>query len=249
MESTYGSMGKIRAAVYTDDQARALIQRVVPMLDQYPLSTVRRDHRAFCGAFMRAVYDVTGKLYGPDIYRRLLKAYAPGRSPSTSTLANERDNLDYELKKAQQATAAPGVAGASAGQADSVPAADRVRAALAEFLPQLARLVSQPGREAEFDVMVARLGDAEQLARAEILSSELQVCQAALAREQESVSRLTGEVAGQRTFALQAIESSRAETRLVKELVIHLEQQARAHEDTIDMLRMARNMGQGASPR
>ena len=82
----------------SDDQACDLVQRVTPLLDRYPVDP--RDHRPFLRAFIRVVHDLTGKLYGPDIYRRLLRAYAPGRNPSTPTIASERDALERELVNA-----------------------------------------------------------------------------------------------------------------------------------------------------
>lgn len=245
----------------TDDQARVLVQRVGPLLDQYPLQPNRRDHRPFCGAFIRAVYEATGKLHGPDIYRRLLKAYAPGRSPSTPTLVSERATLEHELKRV---TVEPkGSLGGGGGAAE--PHSDNhVRGALAEFLPQLARLVTQPGREAEFSFLTARLEAAEQArgegqahaarlgaqlqeqtGKVDVLSSQVAMLQAALEREQQLVKQLADEVAGQRTFALNAIEASRAESRFFKERAASFEHQIRVHETTIDQLRIARGNGGG----
>lgn len=245
----------------TDDQARILVQRVGPLLEQHPLNPNRRDHRPFCGSFIRAVYEATGKLYGPDIYRRLLKAYAPGRSPSTPTLVSERAALEHEIKQEKAEASRSFGAG---GAADTALAGDRVRGALAEFLPQLARLVSQPGRDGEVGYLTARLDAAEharndaqaqaarlgaqlqeQTARTELLSHHVTVLQAALEREQELVKRLAEEMAGQRTFALNAIEASRAESRQYKERAASFEHQVRVHETTIDHMRIARSSGGG----
>lgn len=245
----------------SDDQARALVQRVGPLLEQYPLSPTRRDHRPFCRAFIRAVYEATGKLYGPDIYRRLLKAYAPGRSPSTPTLVSERATLEYELKMTKADPAQPSEVH---HVPDSGKSSDSVRGALAEFLPQLARLVSQPGTEGEFSFLTARLEAAEharneaqaqaarlgaqlqeQTGRIEVLSSQLPSLQAALEREQALVKQLAEELACQRTFALNAIEASRTESRLFKERAASFEHQVRVHETTIDQLRIARGNGGG----
>ena len=123
----------------TDDQARELLQRVAPLLDRFPLDP--RDHRPFLRAFIRVVHDVTHKLYGPDIYRRLLRAYAPGRSPSTSTIATERSDLEREL-----AAAVPAAAPSSAGPVLSLPMASAVapdvsviRAALVQITDERAQ--------------------------------------------------------------------------------------------------------------
>ncbi len=248
----------------TDDQARDLVQRVAPLLDRFPLDP--RDHRPFLRAFMRVVHAVTGKLYGPDIYRRLLRAYAPGRSPSTSTIATERGDLEREL-----AAAVPTVAPSSAGPALSLPAASApaldlslIRTAFAEQLPQFARLAAQAGRDTQVEYLQARLRDAgrataeakaaaaclaaelqEQTGRAALLARELETSQAALVAQQQVIASLTEELKGQRHFAMQAIELGRVETRLVKERVAELQAKNDRLETMVDQLRMARGNAGG----
>jgi signal transduction histidine kinase len=248
----------------TDDQARDLVQRVMPLLDRYPVDP--RDHRPFLRAFIRAVHAVTGKLYGPDIYRRLLRAYAPGRSPSTSTIATERSDLEREL-----AAAVPSAVPSSAGSplllpAASAPALDisLIRTAFAEQLPQFARLAVQAGRDTQVEYLQARLRDAEratadakaaaarlaaelqeQTGRAALLTRELETSQAALAAQQQVVASLTEELKGQRQFAMAAIEMGRGETRLVKERVVELQAKNERLETMVDQLRMARGNSGG----
>jgi len=248
----------------TDDQARDLLQGVAPLLEHYPVDP--RDHRPFLRAFMRVVHAVTGKLYGPDIYRRLLRAYAPGRSPSTSTIATERSDLEREL-----AAAVPAAALSSAGPALSLPAVSApaldlslIRAAFAEQLPQFARLAAQAGRDTQVEYLQARLRDVErstadakaaaarlaaelqeQTGRAALLAQELEASQAALAQQQQVVSSLTEELKGQRYFAMQAIEIGRGETRLVKEHVAELQAKNDRLETIVDQLRMARGNAGG----
>jgi hypothetical protein len=241
----------------TDAQARDLVQRVSPLLDLYPLDP--RDHRPFLRAFMRAVYEVTTKLYGPDIYRRLLRAYAPGRNPSTSTIAIEKDALEREL-----ATTTPVAAPQPAGQwqpaaIGSAPDLAALRALMTESMPQFARLAAQAGRDAQVDYLNARLREAEratsearaqaaqlagelqaQTARADLLARELEASQAALARQQQTLSSLTEELKGQRLFAMQSIEMGRGETRLAKERAAELQSKIDRLEMTVDQLRMAR---------
>jgi hypothetical protein len=241
----------------TDDQARELVQRVAPLLDAYPLDP--RDHRPFLRAFMRAVHEVTNKLYGPDIYRRLLRAYAPGRNPSTSTIAIEKDALERELAAAAPA-AVPPPAGLSPSLAPaSAPDVSLIRAMFAESMPQFARLAAQAGRDAQVDYLNGRLREAEratsdaraqaarlaselqaQTARADLLVRELEVSQAALAQQQQTLSKLTEELKGQRLFAMQSIEMGRSETRLAKERTAELQSKIDRLEMTIDQLRMAR---------
>jgi hypothetical protein len=242
----------------TDDQARELVQRVSPLLDRFPVDP--RDHRPFLRGFLRAVYDVTNKLYGPDIYRRLLRAYAPGRNPSTPTIASERDALEREL-----ASAVPAAAGSPPGPAWSPSAAapgldaDLVRSIFSESMPQFARLAAQAGRDAQVDYLNARLREAEratsdakaqaarlagelqaQAARVDLLSRELEASQAALAQQRQAVAGMTEELKGQRLFAMQSIEMGRAETRMARDRVAELQSKIDRLEMTIDQLRMAR---------
>lgn len=248
----------------TDDQARDLLLGVAPLLEHYPLDP--RDHRPFLRAFIRAVHAVTGKLYGPDIYRRLLRAYAPGRSPSTSTIATERSDLERELAAAVPA-ASPSLAGlAIALPTASVPVLDMslIRAAFAEQLPQFARLAAQAGRDTQVEYLQARLRDAErataeakaaaarfaaelqeQAGRAALLARELEASQAALVAQQQVVASLTEELKGQRQFAMAAIEMGRGETRLVKERVAELQAKNDRLETMVDQLRMARGNAGG----
>jgi hypothetical protein len=241
----------------SNDQARELVQRVAPLLDRYPLDP--RDHRPFLRAFLRAVHDATGRLYGPDIYRRLLRAYAPGRNPSTPTIASERDALEREL-----AAAAPAIAGSPAGlvlPTVGTPTfdADLIRSIFSESMPQFARIAAQAGRDAQVDYLNARLREAEratsdaraqaarlagelqaQVARADLLARELEASQAALAQQRQVVASLAEESKGQRLFAMQSIEMGRAETRMAKDRVAELQSKIDRLEMTIDQLRMVR---------
>lgn len=244
----------------TDDQARDLVQRVAPLLDRYPVDP--RDHRPFLRAFMRAVHEVTNKLYGPDIYRRLLRAYGPGRNPSTSTIALERQALERELATASPAA---GPAPAPARAAMSLPTAaaaldpGQLRALLDEYLPHFARLAAQAGRDAQVDYLQGRLRETEhaaadarahaarlagelqaQSARADLLAGELATSQAAIAAHAAVVESLTQELKGQRLFAMQSIEMGRAEARMAKDRAAELESKIDRLEMTIDQLRIAR---------
>lgn len=240
----------------SDDQARELVQRVTPLLDRFPVDP--RDHRPFLRVFLRAVHAVTNKLYGPDIYRRLLRAYAPGRNPSTPTIASERDALEREL-----AASAP-VAASSAGPvpfAATAPAPDAalIRAIFTESMPQFARMAAQAGRDTQVDYLNARLREAEratsdakaqaarlagelqaQAARVDLLARELEASQAALSQQREAVSSLMEELKGQRLFAMQSIDSARAEMRMSKDRTAELQSKIDRLEMTIDQLRMVR---------
>ena len=240
----------------TDDQARELVQRVTPLLDRFPIDP--RDHRPFLRAFLRAVHAVTNKLYGPDIYRRLLRAYAPGRNPSTPTIASERDALERELATVPPA-AAPLTGPAPFALAAPATDASLIRSIFTESLPQFARLAAQAGRDTQVDYLNARLREAEratsdakaqaarlagelqaQVARADLLARELSASQAALSQQRETVASLTEELKGQRLFAMQSIDSARAEMRMSKDRTAELQSKIDRLEMTIDQLRMAR---------
>jgi signal transduction histidine kinase len=246
----------------TDDQARELMQRVFPLLERYPVDP--RDHRPFLRAFLRVVHAVTGKLYGPDIYRRLLRAYAPGRSPSTSTIATERSDFERELTTAVPAAAPPPGTAFFLPATAPAPDASVIRAVFAEHLPQFARLAAQAGRDTQVEYLQARLREAEratadakaaaarlaaelqeQTGRAALLARELETSQATLAAQRQVVGSLTEELKGQRQFAMQAIEMARGESRLIKERVAELQAKNDRLETMVDQLRMARGNAGG----
>lgn len=240
----------------TDDQARELVQRVSPLLDRYPVDP--RDHRPFLRAFIHAVHAVTNKLYGPDIYRRLLRAYAPGRNPSTPTIASERDALERELAAVAPA-AAPSTGPGPFAPPAQAPDVALIRAIFTESMPQFARLAAQAGRDTQVDYLNARLREAEratsdakaqaarlagelqaQVARADLLARELEASQAALSQQRETVASLTEELKGQRLFAMQSIEMARTEMRMSKDRTAELQSKIDRLEMTIDQLRIAR---------
>lgn len=80
----------------TDDQARYLVQRVSPLLDRYPLDP--RDHRQFLRAFLRAVHEVTGKLYGPDKRQAVLAPHEIPLWGAASPPQKWRQRIDVVAK-------------------------------------------------------------------------------------------------------------------------------------------------------
>jgi hypothetical protein len=79
----------------TDDQAARLLIALRPIDERHPVDT--RSNRPFLRDFIRAVHSVTGRMFSPTIYRRLLGAYAPCRRPSTTTLALEKEFVEAEI--------------------------------------------------------------------------------------------------------------------------------------------------------
>jgi hypothetical protein len=87
--------GRPRFAL-TDEQARSLVQQLDAIETRHANNL--RQHRPFVHDFVRAVYHATGKTYSAGIYRKLLNAYAPGRTPSTPTIEVEKNLLERDLQ-------------------------------------------------------------------------------------------------------------------------------------------------------
>ena len=75
---------------------------------------------------------------------------------------------------------------------------------------------------------------------ADLLARELEASQAALLQQRQAVASLTEELKGQRLFAMQSIDSARAEMRMSKDRTAELQGKIDRLEMTVDQLRMAR---------
>jgi hypothetical protein len=82
----------------TDAQARILVQQLGPIKERHENNP--RQHRPFVADFVRAVYHATGRTHSAGFYRKLLVAFAPGRTPSTPTIEIEKNLLEHELGRA-----------------------------------------------------------------------------------------------------------------------------------------------------
>ena len=235
-----------------------MLELCVLLCDRLPVDP--RDHRPFTRAFIRAVHQATGKTFGPDIYRRLLKVYGPGRRPSNDTLAAERRVFDQELA----ALSAPPVAGAASGPAfapdfaqPALPIAAALRCVLDEYIPLLARNRGNGQGDPHVDFITARLAEsehslAEARAHAARLAGQLQeqtalalarqeqlaALQTALAAQAQATTQLASEVDAMRRHSLMSIDAVRGETRLVQERCARQEAVIKQKDAEIDMLRM-----------
>jgi hypothetical protein len=81
----------------SEDEARQLVAQVAVIIERHAGDT--RRHRSFVHDFLRAVYHATGATYSAAFYRKLLGAYAPGRTPSTTTIETEKNLLLQDLKR------------------------------------------------------------------------------------------------------------------------------------------------------
>lgn len=241
------------AFTLSDDQARQLQQQLTPILERHPAGG--RDHRPFVREFVRAVYAATGRSFSPVIYRRLLDVYAPGRTPSTNTLDQEKKALLTEL--GQEARTGGTLDAATAG-ADLAAVVQRsVHTALDRLAP-----THSPDRSsdqmalAQSDFLQARLTECEAALNqvrslAARQTAELQAAQAvrealqvqldaanALALQQSArIEQLTTEVTGMRKFALTAIEAARGETRAQQDRAAHLEGLLKAEKFNTEVFR------------
>jgi hypothetical protein len=88
--------GRPRIAL-TDDQARSLVRQLDAINARHANNP--RQHRPFLHDFVRAVHHATGRIYSAATYRKLLAAYAPGRTPSTPTIETEKNLLEHDLRR------------------------------------------------------------------------------------------------------------------------------------------------------
>lgn len=201
-------------------------------------------------AFLRTVQEITGNLYSPAIYHRLLSAYAQDRRPSTSTLAAEKQALANEVASMPTTVA-------TLDERDDAPRplddSGALRAVVAEVIEStLLRVTRGTGQAdlAQVNFYASRLREAEVQVRdlrvsCARLTAELEVAhQAIQAQTQEAegsarvlsqhlvtVAKLTGEVSDIRTFALQSIDEARSEARAWKERYAAIE--AQRHKDLL----------------
>lgn len=233
----------------TDDQARHIAQQVAAIDLAIPLDT--GNHRPFVSAFIKAVHQATGKFFSPNIYHRLLRAYAPARRPSTATLASERTRIMDDMAVLDAADAS--------GDMQRERLAQAVRGAIADELDlRLAALPRTDGAagNAEQQFYKHRLEDAERelrelRAKAAQLVTELAVAtqradmlQKDLDAQRDSNSKLGDQVRSfqssvdeHRKFALMSIEDARGEVRHWKERCADLELQRQRDYQLVDALR------------
>ena len=235
----------------TDDQARQLSGLVHALNISRPYHAT--NHRPFVREFVAAVHLVTGKLFSPTIYRRLLDAYAPQRKPSTVTLADERRRL------AELLTVASRIDHDEPADAHS-NLLHLIRAAVTDALE-----VTGPGvrtgsgeRSAELAFLRSRLDEADAMARqlraqAAEIACQLAASQQSAAQYRDEAQRLHRALDEQtaaigvlstasedaRKFALLAIDEARGETRVWKERCQALEGQRQVDARLLETFRQA----------
>jgi polyhydroxyalkanoate synthesis regulator phasin len=237
----------------TDDQARDIARGVTDLDARFPLDS--RSHRPFVRAFIALIRDVTGKLYSPTIYRRLLDAYAPARRPSTETLAVERAYADKLADR--RVTVGESATEAAFKSPDDLTFAiqDAVTEALDHHLLGMQRMTEQVNAaqlefyqhqlsqveaglaqlRSQLSAMNAELAAARQAA--DQYKAEAEATRAVLSKNVETIEALTRSSDGARTFALMAIEEARGETRIWKERFAELQIERQKDAQLLDSMR------------
>lgn len=257
----------------TDQQARLLAERVHDINIACPLDG--SSHRPFVREFIAAVHRATGELFSPTIYRRLLGAYAPERTPSTVTIANELRRFAAQLDAASLATDC--VTSTVDDEFNGGNCADLVHAGeLVHLLRDVVRdAVALPHRAApppgsssvEQRFLQTRLDEAEKelrllRERTQALSTELVVAHhsaalhkaetlrlhESLAQQASATSTLAAASEDARRFALQAIDVARGETRMWKERCGVLEKLLRRDALLLEHFRQAAYRAGAAIP-
>lgn len=236
----------------TDTQARGLVERMPAILENYPAGS--RDHRSFVRDFLRAVFDATGSTYSPVIYRRLLDVYAPGRQPSTDTLAQEKKALDAALAEEAQAgrqieegvgeqlaavvqrAVEDALTRAQITRADSFPV-DQIALAQRDYLQSCLTEAEQTLNQVRAQTAQLAADLQATCAVRDALAAQLEATRAAAAQQNQQVTTLTTELEGMRRFALQAVDGVRGETRAWQERCAQLEAQLKQSKQHLEYFR------------
>ena len=239
----------------TDQQAAHIAQGVMSLDARIPIDP--RSHRPFVRAFIELVHAATGKLYSPEIYRRLLDAYASTRRPSMATLADEREHAGRALMAATTDLSSsvnvstPSLLGGLGDIAERV--ADAVEVKIARSLDMIAQ---QSNAQLDFYVHQLQAAEAELKAqRAHVAALGAQLAEARQSAEQfrieaessrslitqhvQSVAVLSQNAEDMRKFALMSIEEARGQARALKDRCIEMELQQQRDAQTMDTMRRA----------
>lgn len=232
-----------------DDQARLLVQKVGVLDQSIPLDT--NNHRPYVGAFIRAVFEASGKFFSPMIYQRLLRAYAPTRRPSTATIASERVRVIDDTQQLDKAEGLDDVQRERFAQTIRNAIADELdlqlgKLSIADTSSESAQIEFYKNRlaECERDLRDVRVKAAQlvtdlavALQRAELLDRELGEQRQANDKLVDQMRALQESADGNRRFALMAIEEVRGEVRHWKDRCADLEVQRQRDFQLLDAMR------------
>ncbi|MCV6796793.1 hypothetical protein OII53_11365 [Achromobacter ruhlandii] len=211
------------------------------------------DNRAFLDGLIRVILDVTGRFYGVPTYQRILRAYAPSRRPSTTTILSVLVGVQgsFASLPAPGSEPVPSTAtvprAAAATPRQEEPTAVRLLAVELEEHRRQRRLLEADIARLE----AAILEQSCELSRAqgEVGSAEraLNAMADKLAELVNTVTHVTEAEKGGRAFALRAIEAARAESRLWRERYEGLQALRKEEQALLDSYRRAALGAAGAA--
>jgi len=246
-------MGRPRVRPLTDDEARVIQRGMSDLLQEYG----NADNRTFLDAFIRLLHKARGRLHGPQWVEQLLAVYGDGRRPSRTTINAVLQAVKGELgtveperipprqlqpasgegaKKNATRTATFGESGAVA-----IRALESMLASQREELAMLRKQLSD-----------AQAVAAREAARAASLATELELSRAKVAEleaDKGNLYKALGQAQatqdGYRTFALNAIELARSETRREREIRQGLEAKLAQSREEVQIYRRRLGAGEG----
>lgn len=237
----------------TDSQAATIAHGVRDLESQIKLDP--RSHRPFVKAFIALVHNATGKLFSPEIYRRLLDAYCPQRRPSIATIASERANAGHLAMAAPRDDAGHFVPQSQAIDVATVRdvVADVIRHQLADVLERVEQSHNAQVEfyqfqleQSELALKAARalsLRDTAELAAlrqsAQQFKAEVEAARVTLEQQAKTIDLMANSTDEMRKFSLMSIEESRGETRLWKARCAELELRQQRDAQALDALRQA----------
>ena len=214
-----------------DDQARAILDGVAK-LDLLLLPNI--SNRAYLERFIPIVHQATGRTFGASILRRLLKQFAPGRSPATPTIQKTIQRYralvtlprepDSRLNETASATV-PTKRGATRKEPEF--GLDEIGA--------LMRLELDRAR-ARADTMQKRAEIAEHLSE----QSRLETCAAQTKVEalESTVVRLQGTIDSLTTALQLSVDRAAADNRLALHKVDEIRQETRAVQEQLQQAQL-----------
>ncbi len=235
----------------TDDQARQIVAEISRLQAAYPDVA---DNRAFLGGLISAVLEVTGRLYGVPTYQRILRAYAPTRRPSTTTILSVLVRVQERLARTSagqvdpdlRATALQRATERAARQDD--PTTLRLLAVELEEHRRRRQVLEADNARLEAAMVAQQCELARVQGQADSAERALAAMADKLSALVTTVTNVTEAEKGGRAFALRAIEAARAESRLWRERYEGLQALRKEEQALLESYRRAA-VGAAGAPR
>lgn len=231
-------MPRPRLQPLTDDQGRCILAGVAELDESLP-------NPAYLVEFIGLVARATGGYFGVKRYRDLLAAYAPGRTPSSTTINTAiKVAKAGKVKPAEPARVPEQGASPRAKHAQQRMDFDH-RAALQMMEFELdhyrtrAKTLEQELVACEGRLDAMTLDAARATSRADAIEAQNTVLIVRLEELANHVKAATDDASGARAFALRAIDASRAETRSAVERTVAASKQVDEQREMIALLKQA----------